>query len=51
MSLWDDISAYQPWDDIEAADKEAVLQFLTVFGDKACQRENLVGHVDRKSVV
>lgn len=45
MSLRDDVAAYQPWDDDEAADKEAFMQFLTTFGDKAYQRENLVGHV------
>ena len=45
MTLWDRITAYQPGDETEAADKASFLQFLAAFGDKVYQRENLVGHV------
>lgn len=44
MDLLEFIKSYQPYDEVEAEEKEAFIQFLEAFGDKAYVRENLVGH-------
>lgn len=45
MDLIKFLRNYQPYDEFEEVDRQAVLQLVEAFGDEAYRRENLVGHI------
>jgi len=45
MSLIEEVEAYNPYDELEAAEKAGFLQFLHAFGDNVYSRDNKVGHL------
>lgn len=44
MTITEELKNYQPYDEAEARECEALRQFLAAFGEKAYERENLPGH-------
>lgn len=44
-SLLQEIKNYQPYDEIEEADKLSFIQFLEAFNDNVYTRDNLIGHL------
>lgn len=45
MQLIDFLSNYSPYDDVEEGAVRSFRQFLSTYGDRACDRDNLVGHL------
>ena len=45
MQLIDFLSNYAPYDDVEEGAVRSFRQFLSTYGDRACDRDNLVGHL------